>query len=734
MPSTSPRSTAPRLRHAVLVARPALDEAENDVHASMRELEQLLVGLGIQPIDTLIQRRSGPLPNTVLGTGKLEQLRERLASIEQEQAEPLLVFDGALTPAQQRHLERSLGVTVLDRTGVILDVFEQRAQTDIARSEVELARIGYETARVRDDASLTAREGGGGGRGERGHTNVELRKEQLRAREVRLQRELDRLRAAQARQRDRRSSMPRVALVGYTNAGKSSLMRGLTHGDVHIEDELFATLGTTVRALVPETHPRILVSDTVGFIRKLPHALLASFRSTLEEVCDADLLLHVVDVDDPEWRTHVEVTRSTLAALGASEIASLLLFNKVDRLTPEARRTLEAERPEAVLLSAHDPRDVTRLREKIVAFFETRMLEEMLLVPIAEARLLAEIQARARILEERYMPTHARLRVLASADDLADWTRTLREHARIETAHDLLKLARLHGLTLVTEHTDFDATGLDFLVVHAHDRRGRPWVVRTPRRADVSIAARTEARVLRLVAAHLPVAVPNWRIHAHDLIAYPRLAGQPVVTVGSDGEVSWHVVDPKQPGEVFLDSVAQVLAALQRIDAEDARRAGVPVVHRDQALAELARAMARTKAVLEPTERTWNAWQRWLDDRNAWPTQLAVTHGDLHPGHLLVDETGRLVGVLDWTEAKLTDPTVDFAMMVGCFGEQATRDLLHRFERAGGRTWPGLLEHAKQRWAISPVLAADWALRTANDAVLAHARAQLRSLEESTPE
>jgi GTPase len=525
-----------------------------------------------------------------------------------------------------------------------------------------------------------------------------------------------------------------VALVGYTNAGKSSLMRGLTHGDVRIEDQLFATLGTTVRALSPETHHRILVSDTVGFIRKLPHELLASFRSTLEEVCEADLLLHVVGVDDPEWRTHVEITRSTLAALGASEIACLLVHNKADRLTPDSRRALEAEQPDAVLLSAHDPVDVARLCETIVAFFEARMFEETLLVPLTEARLLAEIHAHARILEAHYASTHARLRVLASADDLGGWTRALREHSQVETAQDLLELARLHGLTLVTERDDFDATGLDFLVVHAHDRRGRSWIVRTPRRADVCVAARTEARVLRLVSAHLPVAVPDWRIHAHDLIAYPRLEGQPVVTVDSNGEISWNVVDPKQPGDAFLDSVARMLAALRRIDADEARRAGVPVAPRDQARDDLARAMVRTRDVLEPTERTWNAWQRWLDDRDAWPTQLAITHGDLHPGHLLVDETGRLVGVLDWTEAKLTDPTVDFAMMYGCFGEEATRELLHRFERAGGPTWPGLLEHAKQRWAISPVLGADWALRTANDIVLAQTRAQLRAYEESTLE
>ena len=738
MPVSTTVSTASRHRHAVLVARPLIDEPEHDVDASLHELEQLLAGLEVRVVERVVQRRSGVLPPAVLGAGKLEELRERLAAEAEapsdargeDQPEHVLVFDGALTPAQQRVLQQSLGCEVTDRTGVILRVFEQRAQTDIARAEVELAKLDYEAPRVRDDRSLVGREGGGGGRGERGHTNVELRKQLLRERKIKLLRELERLRSMQATQRERRESLPRVALVGYTNAGKSSLMRALTDSTVHVEDQLFATLGTTVRALSPQTNPRILVSDTVGFIRNLPHALLASFRSTLEEVREADLLLHVVDAADPDWRTHVEVTRATLDELGASEIPALLLLNKIDRLEPEALGRIQSAAPDAIVLSAHDARDVERLHQRIVSFFDGLACEESLLVPIGEARLLAEVQARARVLEEAYTHTHARLRVRARANDLARWCAELRSDSRIESTDDLLTLAMLHELDLESETTDFDTTGLDFLVVHARDEEGVAWVVRTPRRPEVAITARTEARVLRLVQKHLPVDVPMWRVHAHDIIAYPRIMGRPMVRVEKSGDVHW-AIDPAAPSEALLDSLAKTLAALQAIPHDEVRRAGVPVVPRNEARAELTQAMLRTRDLLEPSERMWARWQRWLDDDRAWPSELALVHGDFHPGHLIIDERDSLVGVLDWTEAKLTDPTVDFAVIHGCFGFDVATDLVHRFERAGGRTWPGFVEHAACRWAISPVLAADWALRMGHDGVMSHARAQLQTLEQT---
>lgn len=720
-----------RPARALLVARPALDESDLDVRASLSELEQLLAGLGTVVVDTVIQRGTAFTATSVLGAGKVEEIKDRLAAVEDdpELVEPVLVFDGSLTPGQQRSLENTLEIAVTDRTGVILRVFEQRAQTDIARVEVELARLAYEAPRVREDRSLVDREGGGGGRGERGHTNVELRKQQIRARASRLRGALDKLRGMQALRRERREDVPRVALVGYTNAGKSSLMRGLTHGEVGIEDRLFATLGTTIRALTPETSPRVLVSDTVGFIRNLPHELLASFHSTLEEVRVADLLLHVVDAADPNWRAHLEVTRTTLAEIGAGDVPSRVVFNKIDRVDPETRSALADVLPDALQLSAHDPSDVRRLRDAIVAFFDERWSEETLVVPIGEGRLIAEVRGTARVLDERYSQSHARLRVRAPSDALARWANALAELGRIESVDDLLEVAHLHDLELEADGADFDASGLDFLVAHARDREGTRWIVRTPRRPDVSVSARSEARVLRLVEPRLSVAVPSWHVHAHDIIAYPRLPGMPVVTVSQATGVSWNVIDPKQPGEAFLESLARALASLQSITLDEVRHAGVPITTIDEAREELARAADASRSLLEPSESTWARWQRWLEDDAAWPTALALVHGDLHPGHMLVDDGGRLIGILDWTEAKVTDPSVDFAMVHGCFGAEATAELVRRFERSGGRTWPGLLEHAAERWAIFPAIAGDWAQRTGNETALANARAQLMALE-----
>jgi GTP-binding protein HflX len=200
-----------------------------------------------------------------------------------------------------------------------------------------------------------------------------------------------------------------VALVGYTNAGKSSWMRALTGSGVHVEDKLFATLDTTVRALQPETSPRILCSDTVGFISNLPHDLVASFRSTLDEARDSDLLVHVVDAADPAFRAQIEVTREVLDSIGAGRSPRLVVLNKVDRLDAAARARLAAEWPEALLLSAKDPADAAKLRERLVAFFERDMEEAELHVPYAQQRWVAEAHAGGRVVSESHDATGTRL-------------------------------------------------------------------------------------------------------------------------------------------------------------------------------------------------------------------------------------------------------------------------------------------------------------------------------------
>lgn len=297
----------------------------------------------------------------------------------------------------------------------------------------------------------------------------------------------------------------------------------------------------------------------------------------------------------------------------------------------------------------------------------------------------------------------------------------------IDNPSALLALAADKGLSLTTAQSDFEQTGLDFLVVHAKDAAGTPWIVRTPRRPEVYESSLVEARVLKLVGSRLPVPVPDWRLHTREVIAYPRLAGMPAVTIEGIGQATWNIIDPAAPSDIFIDSFAKMLAALQSISPDDAKAAGVPVQSIQESREHFARAMEATREALSPTDALWARWQRWIADDAVWPTHLALVHGDLHPGHMLLGDDGRLIGVLDWTEGKLTDPSIDFAMFFGCFGRAALEKLIVAFEREGGVTWPDLAKHAEERWAAFPVLGAEWALRTGNDAVLEFARSQLAS-------
>ena len=414
---------------AVIVAVQEPFQLAHEVASSALELARLARGLGIEVVRTLVQPRAQAASASLLSEGRLRELARQtggpgpLRSGSREPSEPIsrdapeyrskvdcVLFDCALTPGQQRVLALALDVEVLDRTGVILRIFERRARTREARLQVELARLLYDAPRIRDDASLGDREGGGG-RGGRGHSNVELAKQQNRARAAALRRELADVAQIATTRRTLRSELPRVALVGYTNAGKSSLMRALTGSEVLVQDAPFATLDLTVRSLTPESHPRILVSDTVGFISHLPHELIASFRATLDEAREAHLLLIVVDVSDAEWRAQLRVTRETLAQLGAGDVPSLVLLNKADRLDGARRETIACELPEAVLLSAQQPDDVVRLRTLLIEHFERDLTEATFVVPYEQGSLVAALHAHTRVLVETHLATGTRLRV-----------------------------------------------------------------------------------------------------------------------------------------------------------------------------------------------------------------------------------------------------------------------------------------------------------------------------------
>ncbi|NTX09073.1 MULTISPECIES: GTPase HflX [Myxococcus] len=319
----------------------------------------------------------------------------------------VVVVDHELSPSQLRNLEKATGAQVMDRTGVIVDIFHRHARSHEARMQVEIARLTYLAPRLRESSGGRERQQGRGA----GDSAVELDRRKIRDRLAELRAGLAVIQKEQDHRRYARREQLRVALVGYTNAGKSSLMRALTGSEVLVADQLFATLDTTVRALHPETRPRVLVSDTVGFIQKLPHDLVASFRSTLDEALEASLLLYVVDASDPTWKLQLEVTRSVLREIGAHTVPSKLLLNKTDRLDQAAQDALRAEHPEAVLLSAHRPDDVAKLRQVIIQFFEASMVEAHLVIPYASQGRIGEVYEHTTVLNEEYDEHGRKLRV-----------------------------------------------------------------------------------------------------------------------------------------------------------------------------------------------------------------------------------------------------------------------------------------------------------------------------------
>lgn len=439
------RTDGPRPR-AVLVGVQLPETSDEAFESSLVELARLADTLGLDVVARVTQRRDSIARGAVVGEGKLKEVAAFTGgtgvvpgyvkpgtgkptgededegpdagdgvppSSQDEPRAKVVLVDHDLTPSQLRNLEKATGAEVLDRTSVILAIFQRHARTREARMQVEIARLAYAAPRLRESGGGQDRQRGGvGGKGA-GESSLELDRRKIRDRIAELRAELENVRRESDTRRSRRAESYTVALVGYTNAGKSSLMRALTGDEVYVADQLFATLDTTVRALSPEVRPRILVSDTVGFIKKLPHDLVASFRSTLEEAKDASLLLHLVDAADPAFRDQYRVTREVLEEIGAGDGPSLLVLNKADRLEPEQRAALEAEFPDAIVLSARSKEDVARLHARIVAFFEKDMEEEEFLIPYTEQRHVATLHERARVLEEEYGEQGTRVRVKA---------------------------------------------------------------------------------------------------------------------------------------------------------------------------------------------------------------------------------------------------------------------------------------------------------------------------------
>jgi GTP-binding protein HflX len=401
----------------VLAAVQTPDVPDDEMAESLAELGRLAQTLGLTVVETITQSRPGFHPGTYLGSGKLADLR---AAVTVHKA-GVVLLDHELSPSQARNLEKETGAEVMDRTAVILEIFHRHARSRAAKAQVEIVRLEYMAPRLREAGKGRDRQRGGiGGKGA-GESGMELDRRKIRDRIAELTAELRALEEEQSTQRARRRALNRVALVGYTNAGKSTLMRALTGSEVYVADKLFATLDTTVRTLHPETRPRVLVSDTVGFINKLPHGLVASFKSTLDEALEASLLVHVVDAADPACERQLAVTAQVLAEIGAGDVPRLLVFNKIDRAADEAAAAARfaARWPEAVVMSARRSDDVAHLRQTLIDFFARHLVEGELRVPYDRQELRGAIFEHCQVLEERYEEYDVVFRVRAAPAQLA---------------------------------------------------------------------------------------------------------------------------------------------------------------------------------------------------------------------------------------------------------------------------------------------------------------------------
>ena len=372
----------------------------------MAELARLVDTDGADVVGTLTQRLDRPVPKTFIGSGKVQELKEAVEALDVD----VVVFDEELTPSQQGNLERALGepVKVIDRTALILDIFGSHAQTREGRLQVQLAQLKYVLPRLRGMWSHLMGEqtrGGIGSRFGQGESQLEVDRRLIRDRISHLRGEIERVASRRRTQSKARwdSGIYRVSLAGYTNAGKSTLLNALTDSDVYAKDELFATLDPTTRSLDLAEGRKIALTDTVGFIQKLPTTLVESFKSTLAEVSGADLVVLVVDASDPDWRAQEEAVRRTLDEIGAGDKETLLCLNKVDLLDPEGREALRLAFPDAVMVSAKEGTGLGALLHAVAAKASEGDVTVTALVPYDKGLLMKMVHERGQVIRETYV-------------------------------------------------------------------------------------------------------------------------------------------------------------------------------------------------------------------------------------------------------------------------------------------------------------------------------------------
>ena len=387
------------------------------VDDSLEELKQLADTAGATVIKKFIQKRPKPDPAFFIGRGKVQEL----ALYAQQENIDLCIFDDELSPAQQRNIESVMGIRILDRTALILDIFAQRACTNEGKLQVELAQLQYTLPRIMGKGLMLSRLGGGIGTRGPGETKLEVDRRRIRDRIAFIKEQIEKVKAVRSLHRSKRkkNNVFEVSLVGYTNAGKSTLLNTLTNSDIYAKDQLFATLDPTTRQLTLPNKQEIIITDTVGFIQRLPHQLIAAFRSTLEVVTEADLLVHVIDVSHELYKEQAAAVHEVIKEIGAESKPVITVYNKIDKLPPDSkladRLALEED---TVCISAAKKLNLETLQQMIESHLKSKAVEVTLCIPYAETAKAAQLHETANVLEQDYTENGAVMKVILPVEDL----------------------------------------------------------------------------------------------------------------------------------------------------------------------------------------------------------------------------------------------------------------------------------------------------------------------------
>ncbi|MDI6689004.1 MAG: GTPase HflX [Actinomycetota bacterium] len=389
-----------RKERAILVAVKLSSLSPWDLEESLNELEQLVITAGGEVVVRVIQERETPHIRTFIGPGKAEEIRDLACKLEAD----LIVFDQDLTSSQQHNLEDIIKRKVIDRTALILDIFAQRAHSSEGKLQVELAQLVYLLPRIKGRGIELSRLGGGIGTRGPGETKLEVDRRRIRHRIQHLNKELKHLRQNRAMQRKKRkkASIFSTSIVGYTNAGKSTLLNTLTNAGVFVEDKLFATLDSTTRRLILPNNQLAVISDTVGFIKKLPHQLIAAFRSTLDEVREANLLVHIIDASHPQMEEQIKAVERVLEEIEAVEKPRINLFNKMDKLSQIDRERLKRRFPQGIFISALTGEGINKLLEEIEKRATEAVVRVRLHIPFSRGELIQKIYEQGNVISERH--------------------------------------------------------------------------------------------------------------------------------------------------------------------------------------------------------------------------------------------------------------------------------------------------------------------------------------------